>query len=528
MAAMAWILLLGAGAALAASQPSNLSAKNCDHGHPVPAENGQPQCVCDEGWRTAGPTDTIHFLEGTCDQYMCRSDEVCDNLLGFKNGTAQCMVPGWNCYCGWKIGFSHPRGFQTKKAKCMGILYTFSVGGGLIVWWLMCKLWMPFVVVAVLCLCFGQTHVRCQHHFPDRLRVLHAFGLLHVVGWRYRCNGQCENHRWWYNEFAWTIYVLDVMVWIYVFLLVAYVMLQVMEWVILWLAVGIMIICAGLFFCVAAICAGGDGDCDVGDCNTCGDAHALDCSMCDCAGGTPDPMLWMYNWDTFFYGPDLNFATGAASEEGCCHSILRRYFAPLAWLVRKFPAMPSNMWGGLFGRCLGTHPSRPHGRCARRFIERLDFRREVDLRNVRGWRERVAELISPPAPPAQAPRRSATLAPGPTQIAMAPVHLPSQRQLPANFQLPGLHYRTPVDLGRPLNMEEDRIVQASFDDYHKGECWICCGPEIGYWHAWTCGHVFCAKCSEKMLGYRMPCPLCRRVTGRVRKATKYTPPEIPE
>lgn len=90
-------------------------------------------CVCSPGWRKAGPTDTIEFLEGVCAQYECQSDAVCESTTGVSG--AQCVVPGWNCLCPFRYSLqSSFLGFETFKntdgsgygGRCMGLLYWIS------------------------------------------------------------------------------------------------------------------------------------------------------------------------------------------------------------------------------------------------------------------------------------------------------------------------------------------------------------------------------------------------------------------
>ncbi|CAJ1347062.1 unnamed protein product, partial [Effrenium voratum] len=92
---------------------------DCGHGHEDPELKN---CLCDEGWKSAGITDTLHFMQGTCSQYGCVSDMECERRLDISG--ASCMVPGWNCYCGWQYAFHKSlTGYETnttESAKCMG------------------------------------------------------------------------------------------------------------------------------------------------------------------------------------------------------------------------------------------------------------------------------------------------------------------------------------------------------------------------------------------------------------------------
>lgn len=160
-------------------------------------DNKSQSCTCDPDWRRSGPTDTIQFLKGACDQYMCESDDKCIRDTGFD--FAQCIVPTWNCYCGWKEAWKNTAtGYEmmdpTKSnggGKCMGVLYVVSIEGAEFVKWWSLHSWKLFLALAVILLPFGQTHVRCQHHEPYMFRMFHKFGVLRLCGWNYHCNGRC-------------------------------------------------------------------------------------------------------------------------------------------------------------------------------------------------------------------------------------------------------------------------------------------------------------------------------------------------
>merc|ERR1719498_1359734 len=74
--------------------------RHCRHGE---WDNTTKVCKCFAGWGTAHITDTIDFFEGVCEQYHCKSDLICQQVLGIEG--ASCPVTNWNCYCGWKYAF---------------------------------------------------------------------------------------------------------------------------------------------------------------------------------------------------------------------------------------------------------------------------------------------------------------------------------------------------------------------------------------------------------------------------------------
>lgn len=76
---------------------------------------------------------------------------------------------------------------------------------------------------------------------------------------------------------------------------------------------------------------------------------------------------------------------------------------------------------------------------------------------------------------------------------------------------------------RPFSLNEDRCVASSYDDYKENRCWICQEqPSCETWDLWlSCRHLYCAKCSTKMLQRRMPCPLCRVASSVVFRGKQY-------
>jgi len=65
---------------------------DCAHGT-FDKESGM--CKCNDGWGTAGITDTVDFLGGLCQQYHCVDDQTCEEVLGIPG--ASCPAKGGNC-----------------------------------------------------------------------------------------------------------------------------------------------------------------------------------------------------------------------------------------------------------------------------------------------------------------------------------------------------------------------------------------------------------------------------------------------
>mmetsp|Transcript_67496 Transcript_67496/g.197434 ORF Transcript_67496/g.197434 Transcript_67496/m.197434 type:complete len:547 (-) Transcript_67496:170-1810(-) len=503
------------------------------------------QCHCDEGWKVAGPTDTINFFKGRCTQFRCASSSQCEDRLGIVG--ASCPVLGWDCYCGWEGAFGGEgnsmglsAGYQTwgnRSAACQGPLYTlsFSISDYLRV--ALENFWMVVLLAAAVMLPFGQTHVRCRCYDPGMFRLLAA-----ISGCRATCDGRCTIERcspWMiYYDLAWSIYVLDVGIWVYAFLVVAWLTFLVIWGVILWIA----IVLAGLAAVVMAMCSdsgggGGGGSAESGCCNCASCECPSCCQCCDCCQGcagagtsSGDPGLLFYAG-----GP---FPGDSECRCDCCSGLGKCFLClPLAKLFLHFPRRPANMWGGIVGYCfLGTHPmSRVVYLGGSRVVDLFGFRGERDLHDQGDWRRRFAAFLQ------AGNQRTSRAAGAPAQQRMpgeqrgrtsptssgGPPHSGTFTGASSD-RITFIHSRRVGVVDEVFDRERDNCRSSSFEDYEKGECWICCdSKEQETWDLWLqCGHLFCTRCSQEMLQRKLPCPLCRQVSFNVKRGpAKYQGPQ---
>jgi hypothetical protein len=82
------------------------------------------RCVCDGGFRLAGPTDIFAFYAGKCSQFECKSDSQCRQFTAMPEAT--CPVEGWNCECPWRAATGFFEGEDFSRARCMGFMYLLS------------------------------------------------------------------------------------------------------------------------------------------------------------------------------------------------------------------------------------------------------------------------------------------------------------------------------------------------------------------------------------------------------------------
>lgn len=230
------ILLSGWCAWAFAQENTTETAHYCGHGHWKDADG---RCGCDEGWSHAGITDTFNFVVGACTQYMCTTDKLCQDLLGISDAT--CPINNWNCYCGWGYAFENwLTGFEpaTGEAKCMGVMYNFFFSLTTLLEYLMRTLWRLFMMIAILLVPFGKKRAICDHERPTIWNVLPR-----ALGYGVVCRGSCVQNQVYTltslrDDFAWSAYSFDLMIWMYACTAVLYVLAVVCWSFALWSLVG--------------------------------------------------------------------------------------------------------------------------------------------------------------------------------------------------------------------------------------------------------------------------------------------------
>lgn len=496
-------------------------------------------CKCDAGWRVAGPTDTFAFLRGACTQSMCVDDQQCQRDLSSSvispEDYPSCIHEGWNCYCGWKYAWEESfTGAENERAKCMGVLYVLSISGGRAIVWTVNKTWRIFAFMALLGLPFGQTHVRCQHTNPDNMRFFesllksHLYPLERYSGARARCgycDGGCGKHPIsdWFYAFAWTIYILDFAMVFYLFLAITYTIFLICWAVVMWLVVIIVLIVAAIVAMIGAMCscAGEQQGCECGDgngsCQCCEGGHGNHgcCENCNCFSegsyvGEPNPIIFYDS--SYFYSsspPDGICCTAQGYPTISCFCTICR---PLAWIISVFPYPPANLWGGLLGYLMGTSASGNYTG-GNRFIDMLSLRSSTDSHDDHRWRDAIAVYIYSYSDE--------------TYTVPPPTSSPSTNsQTPFLPTRPSHYGKIFIQSPSPFCRVRDNISEACFEDYCKNECWICreCNPHRSdiptdkQWHLWiSCGHLYCHQCSMEMSRRKMPCPLCRRCSNRIKE-----------
>mmetsp|Transcript_97248 Transcript_97248/g.203130 ORF Transcript_97248/g.203130 Transcript_97248/m.203130 type:complete len:1089 (-) Transcript_97248:49-3315(-) len=528
---------------------------DCQHGDFIPdpdpeATSSAGICKCHEGWGTAGITDTIHFLQGVCSQYHCTSNNHCVEMTGVEG--AVCPIHGWNCYCGWKYAFANGgTGWESPakdghgSAKCTGVMYSFSIWTSEMMMAIMEQLWKAFVVVAALLLPFGRKRIVCHHHRPSIFRTLR-----NCFGCPLQCSGDCilndEDYRFidLFDDFAWSYYCLELMVWSYLFCFSVYIIALFLWSVILWAMVVLLFCCVCVIgCCTAAVSCGADcigscncdgccsGGCDLTGCSNCLDgcfnvqpsrAGGLDEAGTMYRGGPyPFDPFWGYGGYGYVDLSGVGRGADSSGDPGCTCQYL---CLPFAYLFYVFPVMPENMWGGLVGWFMGTHRLVPEERrywgnagdtnsCSECIIEalRMGWRRRGDLHHDDNWRDRVYRFLTSDFQIEQ-PAVQSNITRGSSRDS-------------DEFEVMRIGNTQILKLDKPFTQDDYRCVESTFEDYENNCCWIC-RESRGEWDLWmSCRHLFCEKCSTTMLARHMPCPLCRTASDTaIRAPGKFIKP----
>ena len=479
--------------------------RDCGHGH---YQNSSDSCVCNSGWKTAGFTDTINWIDGTCNQFTCENSKQCQELTGFKN--AKCPIKHWDCYCGM-----HHAGFTTDYVKCMTGIYAFSFSS-YYTYVDICKyyIWKISLILACISIPFGMTRRECDHH---RSWMAH---IKRCIGQESDCDGSCIHHKKWKlrNDLALSLYWIKVGLWWYGFLTLIGLTLIFIWCAILWILA--VIACIAIVF--AVIC-GKCNNSDTNNNNDCCDDNCCGDNCCICCTDNYGYLRY-HNDVTIIYvgGPSpADSCANCCDCNGCCHGCCN-CCKPIGWMIDSYPTFPRNLHGGILGYVLGIHCSLPRPYKLRYpylidFLS-LNWMYTTDLRDNEQWRNTVKHHVNNNENSSHIPRN--------------PISLDIERSCQQDIE----HCVLPSP---PKNMDQSLLVARRYiqgsttveqinshipseikvwnkEHYSKNECWIC-NEGSSTWHLWKpCNHVFCESCSKDMLNRNMPCPLCRQMPDVVR------------
>ena len=505
---------------------SKASTRTCGHGRrfrsgATETNDTVYDCECHPGWQRAGITDTFEFLEGLCSQYACESAASCRQATGVVDAT--CPVKGWNCLCPFQFALEgslmgretfRDIGGSGSGGRCMGLLYYASVRGTQLCEEALSRGWFPFLILAASLIPFGHRRTRCTHL---------SFSILNLAEWLRlggrMCDGYCATRCTVIDEFAWSLYAVELAVWVHLLVFALWLSCFWTWCVAVWLLVAITLVVVIVVSVVAgALGLGGDvqgcGECNSSaDCSPCGD-----CWPCALGGDASDTLLFLY----YPGGGGIDTCTtcpaGCSDGRDCafCRCLCCYSYIPVLFVISLLPRMPLNLWGGLIGRLIGTHVATESGgayeggSCLVDALACRSSRGEQAAYENEDWRVRVHSFLI-----AEADAERPSVPPAQSSMLMGLVK--SRQQLRGGLAPPQGRSSFKFDLGGIpayvmegcLDCVSDACAPNTFEDYESGTCWICRLEDLTAYDKYTCGHIFCASCSDQMLSRRMPCPLCR-------------------
>eukprot|EP00811_Abedinium_folium_P032315 NODE_5370_length_1778_cov_4.545730.p1 GENE.NODE_5370_length_1778_cov_4.545730~~NODE_5370_length_1778_cov_4.545730.p1 ORF type:complete len:493 (+),score=78.62 NODE_5370_length_1778_cov_4.545730:174-1481(+) len=426
----------------------------------------------------------------------------------------------------------------------MGMMYAFSVFITEALEGILSRVYIWILGLAVLALPFGRKRLNCDHRRPSLWN-----SIWNCLGCPSRCAGECMreeeytlDQKW--DDVAWSVYILDVGVWLYIFLSLLWATAMFIWSFVLWLAVLLVLLVVGVaMLCGLCVMAGGDcGGLNLEGCSCDGCCFDGAASLGAADASGESSMFFVggaYPLDPF-WGSSSGYSSIGDRGPSCCWCC-ERVCKPLAWLLYLFPVLPENAWGGLCGFLMGTHPQTPTERIYQNGSAFKDFmamrwRRRADLHNHDQWRRLVFQFLNPDAdaelghrgpPPLRAGagregvRETNTLLRQPHQRHPSPGPPVESEEIDGQTVLTIGSARV-IKVNRPFTKHSDHCFPSSYTDYVANKCWICMGG-AEEWDLWlSCNHLFCKVCSTEMLKRGMPCPLCRAASSTALRGFRHT------
>lgn len=468
-------------------------------------------CICEEGWTTAGITDTIAYFEGTCSQFQCESDKQCQDLLGLPSAT--CPKKGWDCAC----GFSH-MSLDRGGARCQNFMYTVSYEFTETIYKIIIEsskyLFTP-VLLLVIAL-FGQKRTQCSHGPRDIMS--NWFGYKRN-GNDYYCRGSCVfelPYREWSvtciyetirDEFAWVIFYVSTILWSYSFLGLLWLSFFTMCSFIVWIVIAIICLVIVCFMMVNGDSSSSSNDCC---CTPCGGTMS---NTTVNSTGSITNNYYYYNYP-YYYGDcgscNCDCCSCCSSNE-CCRWLSCYYLFKKLFLF--FPQIPSNRKGGFIGYLIGTHPLR------------TTYLGGSKWKDIITGSTRVESTISSDDLDIfrQEIMGSSSSGVAITSVSITRETTPSlktnliQDELVKTGTVKGVSI---FERGSGI-LESNDLIGTSMDDYTESSCQLCFDKTTTYYTAFECGHGCCHDCAMKIIDKQVPCPYCRKHFTTLVKG-KYT------
>ena len=516
--------------------------RQCLHGH-MSMTTGK--CVCDPEWKTAGITDTIDYIKGSCAQFQCQSNTQCRKLLP-NVPDATCPVVGWNCDC----GFAHA-GYSNDHVGCMNSMYVLNIHILRFYRFVCTKVfWCYGLLLAGIALPFGRRRERCDCRRSWWIHFQRCAGY-HVP----TCDGRCPYIRQFRfrDEFALTIWTLKVTVWLYLFASFVVLLIAFLWTLIVWVCIALILVAVAIIGCIGACSEGGGDGCSGDGCTGCADNGCGGCCGCcdthhsqDHWSGTDYGTVNNYNILVYPYSYPYGYGYGYGYGsdtccDGCCQTSYsgttsnqrnKRHrstccccFYPLIWMIHTFPSFPENLQGGIVGLCLGTHVLRrssemPHKESCIVHCLSLQWSnwapQPSHLNEEYRGKIRTAMGLTTDYPVSSTIHREREFRQRPpviedTQTLETKLTEDSDELTEDSGE--SIELISPVQVYHTETVPFDKRI---YNYEYMQECGICLTtPNQNGVALWSCGHIICKECSDNLISKQALCVYCKRAPWKV-------------
>lgn len=209
--------------------------------------------------------------------------------------------------------------------------------------------------------------------------------------------GDCIQNSGFYDNFAWSIYVIEMALWTHGIILIVWMTCLWIWCVVIWLMVFLMLTIALVALACGFLASGNNG----------GSGGHCECPRCECNDNCcicDDQCCIVFNssgydlqiFDAYPSGNGGSLCNNRSTSQSCDCCCVSTLCKTTMWMISLCPSMPQNMHGGflgyvVFGTHIRTDPRHTYagGNC---LIDSMEFRNwnvEHNAYSSNDWRERV-------------------------------------------------------------------------------------------------------------------------------------------
>jgi hypothetical protein len=314
----------------------------CNHGI---WDINKKKCICYKNWRNYNIFDIISkeiYNDTKCEQFNCVSDNQCKKLL--YNNEAKCIIKHQDCYCGLKYALKNKwMGYKNNNASCMSLLYIINFKLIFIIEYILLYGWYYTLCLSTIFIIFGQIRIRCPHNNKSIFNLLYyrIKDPCQCIYNKKKCNitDICDN-------FAWSIYIIELSIWLHMFILSIYFILlswwlYMLSFIIFMLLISYIIVKYSFIVIIYMFSV----------------LFKLMCCNEQCIENNINQCSITYNIYNLYcckiFCCDCNFNN--INNINIDLNVLTYIFYPFLFILSLYPKCPDNLWGGLFGMIIGTH-----------------------------------------------------------------------------------------------------------------------------------------------------------------------------